>query len=411
MADIKTMQIKDAVDYIKSQDILEILIAANVIDENDVSGRKIVCPFHDEKTPSLNFYDDSYYCFGCSASGDAISFVESIYDIGFIEALRLICEGLNIELKENKLINPFLKNSESSLSKRIKTSTLEAEWKRYLQEMTEASVDIQKNARAFYPLEVGYDKDISYYVFRYTSKTGKTLGFTKRRTFETEDKTTYPKWKHSKKNDSNITECATCYNLGDAIRPIRASKEVIFVEGPKDTIPFILNKRRNVLAISGTHHFQSVYEIIPKDCTNFILALDNDEAGIKGMVDIAKYLADKVSLESIYYIDFNGNDPYDYYYNISKDLPKKQPIFNLLSEDQLKELYQSSNFYNKELLVKSFSLSRAISWDASKSFFLMSNQEASKRKEKQSSEIERLLKSNDEKALKKLKIKYGIKID
>jgi DNA polymerase I-like protein with 3'-5' exonuclease and polymerase domains len=34
--------------------------------------RKIRCPFHDDKTPSLQIYDDSWLCFGCNASGDYI---------------------------------------------------------------------------------------------------------------------------------------------------------------------------------------------------------------------------------------------------------------------------------------------------------------------------------------------------
>lgn len=37
-----------------------------------------LCPFHSEKTPSFYVYPDtqSFYCFGCQAAGDAISFVK-----------------------------------------------------------------------------------------------------------------------------------------------------------------------------------------------------------------------------------------------------------------------------------------------------------------------------------------------
>ena len=36
-----------------------------------------LCPFHNEKTPSFTVYPDtqSFYCFGCGAAGDAITFV------------------------------------------------------------------------------------------------------------------------------------------------------------------------------------------------------------------------------------------------------------------------------------------------------------------------------------------------
>ena len=41
-------------------------------------GDKVVCPFHNEKSGSLHIYDDtqSFYCFGCAASGDVIDFIE-----------------------------------------------------------------------------------------------------------------------------------------------------------------------------------------------------------------------------------------------------------------------------------------------------------------------------------------------
>lgn len=43
----------------------------------DIKGDKICCPFHHENTPSLSIYDDteSFYCFGCGESGDAVGFV------------------------------------------------------------------------------------------------------------------------------------------------------------------------------------------------------------------------------------------------------------------------------------------------------------------------------------------------
>jgi DNA primase len=45
-------------------------------------GRRYVglCPFHQEKTPSFNVNPEMarYYCFGCNASGDAISFVREL---------------------------------------------------------------------------------------------------------------------------------------------------------------------------------------------------------------------------------------------------------------------------------------------------------------------------------------------
>lgn len=48
------------------------------------------CPFHADDTPSLCVYTDteSFYCFGCGASGDVITLIERLEDVGFREALE-----------------------------------------------------------------------------------------------------------------------------------------------------------------------------------------------------------------------------------------------------------------------------------------------------------------------------------
>lgn len=50
------------------------------------------CPFHHEKTASFHVDDHKgfYYCFGCHAKGDAISFVRETGNIGFMEAIELL---------------------------------------------------------------------------------------------------------------------------------------------------------------------------------------------------------------------------------------------------------------------------------------------------------------------------------
>ena len=37
--------------------------------------RKLECPKHEDKTPSLHLYEDSWYCFACGAHGDGIGLV------------------------------------------------------------------------------------------------------------------------------------------------------------------------------------------------------------------------------------------------------------------------------------------------------------------------------------------------
>jgi DNA primase len=59
-----------------------------------MSGQKMFfrCPFHEEKTGSFCVFlkDNTYHCFGCGKSGDAISFIEEFEKIEFAEAVRFL---------------------------------------------------------------------------------------------------------------------------------------------------------------------------------------------------------------------------------------------------------------------------------------------------------------------------------
>lgn len=52
------------------------------------------CPFHHEKTASFHVDDKKgyYYCFGCHAKGDAISFVRETENVDFMEAVRILAD-------------------------------------------------------------------------------------------------------------------------------------------------------------------------------------------------------------------------------------------------------------------------------------------------------------------------------
>ncbi len=50
------------------------------------------CPFHQEKSASFHVDDRKgfYYCFGCHAKGDALTFVKETENLGFMEAVELL---------------------------------------------------------------------------------------------------------------------------------------------------------------------------------------------------------------------------------------------------------------------------------------------------------------------------------
>jgi DNA polymerase I-like protein with 3'-5' exonuclease and polymerase domains len=51
---------------------------ADLIDEPVPRDRKILCPFHDENTPSMRIYPDHYYCYGCGAWGDHLDWLVEV---------------------------------------------------------------------------------------------------------------------------------------------------------------------------------------------------------------------------------------------------------------------------------------------------------------------------------------------
>jgi len=63
-----------------------------------------LCPFHTEKTASfsVNAEEGFYYCFGCHASGDAISFVRAMEHLDFVDAVRLLADRAGITLHEDR---------------------------------------------------------------------------------------------------------------------------------------------------------------------------------------------------------------------------------------------------------------------------------------------------------------------
>ena len=69
-------------------------------------GRTMVglCPFHSEKTPSFTVYPDngSFYCFGCGAGGDIITFIEKIENLDYMEAVRSLAQRAGMAVPESE---------------------------------------------------------------------------------------------------------------------------------------------------------------------------------------------------------------------------------------------------------------------------------------------------------------------
>ncbi|MBQ6568753.1 MAG: DNA primase, partial [Clostridia bacterium] len=65
---------------------------------------KGLCPFHAEKTPSFTVYPDSssFFCFGCGAGGDVITFIKRIENLDYPEAVRFLAGRAGMTVPEDK---------------------------------------------------------------------------------------------------------------------------------------------------------------------------------------------------------------------------------------------------------------------------------------------------------------------
>ena len=68
---------------------------------------KCLCPFHSEKTPSCTIYphNNSFYCFGCHAGGDVITFIMQMEGLDYMSAVKLLAERAGMQVPEQEQDN------------------------------------------------------------------------------------------------------------------------------------------------------------------------------------------------------------------------------------------------------------------------------------------------------------------
>ena len=71
---------QDFLNELKMRNDIESVISSYVNLKRRGSNLIGSCPFHNEKTPSFTIWPEkgSYYCFGCGAGGDVITFIMQI---------------------------------------------------------------------------------------------------------------------------------------------------------------------------------------------------------------------------------------------------------------------------------------------------------------------------------------------
>lgn len=106
-----------------------------------------LCPFHAEKTGSfyVNAVDGLYHCFGCQASGDAITFVREQEHLGFVEAVERLAskvgmtltydnEGENRTRAERRRLQDLVQKAEDFYHDRLLSAPDAAAARKYLRD-------------------------------------------------------------------------------------------------------------------------------------------------------------------------------------------------------------------------------------------------------------------------------------
>ncbi len=91
------------IERIKDANRIEDIMSDYVQIKRAGSVSKCLCPFHSEKTASCTIYSDtqSFYCFGCGAGGDVITFIMKIENLDYIEAIKLLSDRSGIAMPED----------------------------------------------------------------------------------------------------------------------------------------------------------------------------------------------------------------------------------------------------------------------------------------------------------------------
>ena len=72
---------------------------------------KALCPFHNDRNPSLYVADDHYYCFARGAHGDVIDFAANFFDLPLYEAAQRLAADFDIDT-DRPPTKKFLKSAD-----------------------------------------------------------------------------------------------------------------------------------------------------------------------------------------------------------------------------------------------------------------------------------------------------------
>jgi DNA primase len=280
------------------------------------------CPFHNEKSPSFSVSPAKQFfkCFGCGKAGDAITFIEEIEGVGYLDAIKYLAAkyGVEIEEREETPEEQAAQNERESLlivlqfaKELYKDYMLHAEQGKavglsYFKErgFSDETIDkfelgyspeswdylLSKAKEKQYNLEIlekaglilsndqrSYDRFRDRVIFPIHNTTGKVVGFGGRILSKDAKQAKYinspesPVYHKSK----------ILYGLYQSRQAIRNLDLCYLVEGYTDVISMHQSGVQNVVASSGTSLTEEQIKLIGRYTKNITVLFDGDAAGLK----------------------------------------------------------------------------------------------------------------------------------
>ncbi|MBX3143596.1 MAG: DNA primase [Trueperaceae bacterium] len=307
---------EDAKERIRERlDIAEVIGQVVALKPAGRGQLKGLCPFHSEKTPSFHVNVDRgfYYCYGCQAGGDVFKFVMETQGLSFGDTLRQLGERVGVEVgaapQAAKERHDFYRVNQLALAFFRSQLTAEPEARDYLRrrKLTDESVEafelgyapagwdgllkhaLTKGVREDDLLALGlvienergrrYDRFRSRLMFPIKDRLGRLVGFSGRVLDDS-----LPKYMNSPES-ALFRKSELLYGLDRARNAIRASGEVVVVEGYTDVIALHQSGIGNAVAALGATLTEEQAESLARlDAHTVFLAFDADEAGQKAVL-------------------------------------------------------------------------------------------------------------------------------
>jgi DNA primase len=277
------------------------------------------CPFHAEKTPSFSVDQSKqfYHCFGCGASGDAISFLREIDRLSFIEAVEILASQLSMQIPKEynnegtkkqaideiyavlevaaEFFKMQLKNHpaashviaylksrglDGNTAKRFNVGYAPPGWeslKQHVLKNTSYTIKHMEQAGLVVAKEnSAYDRFRNRVMFPIKDRRGKIVGFGGRVITTTEE----PKYLNSPESIV-FSKGKELYGLYEARQFSDKLTSLLVVEGYMDVLALAQAGVNNVVAILGTaltsENIKLLFRIVPE----IIFCFDADNAGRK----------------------------------------------------------------------------------------------------------------------------------